>query len=73
MDVTSGSFDPDDLFFEHYDDSMRNNDDTLDSDSEDGRHQPVHYVYDAAAERAKERIQQAQAAHVATTLVDSVH
>lgn len=70
----SGSFDPEDLFFEHSEEPLRNTDDVLDSDSEDGRpnawHHPVHYVYDAAAERTQERLRQA---HAAATLVDGVH
>lgn len=52
------AFDPDDLFLEHANDARPN--DLSDDDSEDmsrgWNHQPVHYVYDAAAERTKARI-----------------
>ena len=76
MRILIGGFDPDDIFYDHADDQSRhNNDDTLDSDSEEARHdpwhQPVHYVYDAAAERMKERL---RAGRVSTAaLVGSVH
>ncbi|EPS98820.1 hypothetical protein FOMPIDRAFT_1037243 [Fomitopsis schrenkii] len=69
-------FDPDDIFYDHADDqSHHNNDDTLDSDSDEARHdpwhQPVHYIYDAAAERTKERL---RAGRVSTAaLVGGVH
>ncbi|OBZ74920.1 TOM1-like protein 2 [Grifola frondosa] len=69
-------FDPDDLFYEHTDESVRESDDLLDSDSEDGRqrpswHQPTHYVYDAAAERTQQRIKEGRLA--AAALVGGVH
>ncbi|KAI0920434.1 hypothetical protein AcW1_002174 [Taiwanofungus camphoratus] len=62
-------FDTDDLFYDHTDESLRSTDDPLDSDSEEGRirgwHQPVHYVYDAAAERLQQRIKEGQLAAAA--------
>lgn len=68
-------FDPDDIFYDNADDQSRHNDDSLESDSDDGRHhrwhQPVQYVYDAAAERTQERIRQGRVA--AAALVGSVH
>lgn len=75
INVVPGSFDPDDLFLEHTDEVLRANDDAMDSDSEEGLqhnlwHQPVRYVYDAAAERAQERLREA---HAAAALVGSVH
>ncbi|KZT63220.1 hypothetical protein DAEQUDRAFT_734075 [Daedalea quercina L-15889] len=67
-------FDPDDIFYDNVDDQPRHNEESLDSDSDDGRHnrwhQPVHYVYDAAAERTKERIRQGRVS--AAALVDGV-
>lgn len=73
--MRAGGFDPDDMFYDNADDQSRHNDDSLESDSDDGRHhrwhQPVHYVYDAAAERTQERIRQGRVA--AATLVGSVH
>lgn len=49
------TFDIDDLFYEHKED-VRTTEEQPDSDREDdGRWQhPVHYVYDAAAERTHE-------------------
>ncbi|TFK82019.1 hypothetical protein K466DRAFT_557157 [Polyporus arcularius HHB13444] len=66
-------FDPDDLFYDHSNDSIRNSED---SDSDDARtrnlwHRPVHYVYDAAAERTEQRIREARLA--AAALVGGVH
>ena len=55
------TFDPDDLFYEHTNESRRSDDllsDDSDADSQHPRHQPVHYVYDAAAERMKERLKE---------------
>ncbi|KAH9834382.1 uncharacterized protein C8Q71DRAFT_768478 [Rhodofomes roseus] len=68
-------FDPDDIFYDNADDQSRQNDESLESDSDDGQHhrwhQPVHYVYDAAAERTQERIRQGRIAESA--LVGGVH
>ncbi|RPD60760.1 hypothetical protein L227DRAFT_501092 [Lentinus tigrinus ALCF2SS1-6] len=66
-------FDPDDMFYEHSNDSIRNSED---SDSDDARarnpwHRPVHYVYDAAAERTQQRIREGRLA--AAALVGGVH
>ncbi|KAH9916215.1 uncharacterized protein B0H18DRAFT_1038853 [Fomitopsis serialis] len=73
--MCAGGFDPDDIFYDNADDQSRQNDDSLESDSDDGRHhrwhQPVQYVYDAAAERTQERIRQGRVA--AAALVGSVH
>ena len=55
-------FDPDDLFYEHANESRRSDDfDEEDSDATSNTrpwHHPVHYVYDAAAERMKERLEE---------------
>ncbi|KAI0341260.1 hypothetical protein BDW22DRAFT_1485694, partial [Trametopsis cervina] len=60
----SESFDPDDLFYEHTNESRRSNelsDDEEDDDVPLARlHHPVQYVYDAAAERMKERLREGQ-------------
>lgn len=69
-----GPFDPDDLFYDQsVNESTRNSDD---SDSDDGHaknpwHRPVHYVYDAAAERTEQRIREGRLA--AAALVAGVH
>ena len=73
-DVFAGPFDPDDLFYDNSHDSMRNN--SEDSDSDDARarnpwHRPIHYVYDAAAERTQQRIKEGRLA--AAALVAGVH
>ena len=70
----TGPFDPDDLFYDQSgNESIRNSED---SDSEDGHarnpwHRPVHYVYDAAAERTQQRIREGRLA--AAALVGGVH
>ena len=70
----TGPFDPDDLFYDQSgNESVRNSED---SDSEDGHarnpwHRPVHYVYDAAAERTQQRIREGRLA--AAALVGGVH
>ena len=70
----AGPFDPDDLFYDQSgNESIRNSED---SDSEDGHvrnpwHRPVHYVYDAAAERTQQRIREGRLA--AAALVGGVH
>ncbi|KAH9948467.1 hypothetical protein B0H21DRAFT_733432 [Amylocystis lapponica] len=74
-DIDRG-FDPDDIFYEHTDQSLRPTEDALDSDSEDGRrngamHHPTHYVYDAAAERMQQRIKEGRLA--AAALVSGVY
>ena len=60
MAVCPAAFDPDDLFYEHGNESRRS--DALSEDSDEPLqrpwHQPVHYVYDAAAERTRERLQE---------------
>lgn len=64
------TFGPDDMLFEHKDDPFPLDDRPLsDQDnSPEGRYQhPVHYVYDAAAERTQQRIQEGHA------LVNGVH
>ncbi|TBU59887.1 hypothetical protein BD310DRAFT_947657 [Dichomitus squalens] len=67
-------FDPDDLFYDQsVNESIRTSED---SDSEDGHpknpwHRPVHYVYDAAAERTQQRIREGRLA--AAALVGGVH
>ncbi|KAI8972553.1 hypothetical protein BD414DRAFT_517884 [Trametes punicea] len=66
-------FDPNDLFYTHNDDSFHASDD---SDSEEARaknpwHRPIHYVYDAAAERTAQRIREGRLA--AAALVGGVH
>lgn len=71
-----GGFDPDDIFYDHADDlSRHNNDDTMESDSDEARnapwYHPVHYVYDAAAERMRERLRAGGLSTAA--LVGSVH
>ncbi|KAI0351610.1 hypothetical protein OH77DRAFT_1429431 [Trametes cingulata] len=67
------SFDPHDIFYNHANDSFHNTDE---SESEEGRsknpwHKPVHYVYDAAAERTQQRIREGRLA--AAALVGGVH
>lgn len=68
----SAAFDPDDLFYEHTNES-RPSDNLSDDDSDDNQrpwhHQPVHYVYDAAAERMKERLKEA---HLSSPVVSGV-
>ncbi|CCM02123.1 uncharacterized protein FIBRA_04200 [Fibroporia radiculosa] len=68
-------FDADDTYYDHSDETPRMADDAFESDSDDGRHrsrpQPVHYVYDAAAERTQQRIREGRLA--AAALVGSVH
>ena len=75
-------FDPNDLFYEHTNDSRRSPDDLSDSERSDDRatnrpwhHQPVHYVYDAAAERMKERLKEGQlnSTNANTNAVGVVH
>ena len=65
------AFDPDDLFMEHTNDSRAN--DMSDDDSDESRAwnhpQPIHYVYDAAAERTKERL---AAAHLKAQMASVV-
>lgn len=55
------AFDPDDLFYEHANDS-RPSEDFADDDSDSAVNRPwqhpVHYVYDAAAERMQERLKE---------------
>lgn len=56
------AFDPDDLFYEHTNES-RPSDNLSDDESDEAQrahHPPVHYAYDAAAERMKERLKEAQ-------------
>ncbi|KAH9856417.1 hypothetical protein C2E23DRAFT_882478 [Lenzites betulinus] len=67
------SFDPNDIFYDHANESFHNTDE---SDSEEGRarnpwRRPVHYVYDAAAERTQQRIREGRLA--AAALVGGVH
>ncbi|CAL1694920.1 unnamed protein product [Somion occarium] len=61
-------FDPDDMFYDHGPDS-RQSDSFSDSDSDDaysGSKRPhIHYVYDAAAERTKQRIKESRLAAAA--------
>ena len=69
----TGQFDPDDIFYDQSSESIRNSED---SDSDDTRprnpwHRPVHYVYDAAAERTQQRIREGRLA--AAALVGGVH
>ena len=69
----TGQFDPDDIFYDQSNESIRNSED---SDSDDTRprnpwHRPVHYVYDAAAERTQQRIREGRLA--AAALVGGVH
>ena len=59
--VQVAGFDPDDMFYEHPNESRRSDD--LSEESEDATAQrpwshPIHYVYDAAAERMKERMKE---------------
>ena len=69
-----GPFDPDDLFYDQSgNESIRNSED---SDSDESRarnpwNRPVHYVYDAAAERTQQRIREGRLA--AAALVGGVH
>ena len=72
--VQVAGFDPDDMFYEHPNESRRSDD--LSEDSEDATAQrpwshPVHYVYDAAAERMKERMK--EGGHVPPSLIGEVH
>lgn len=79
----TGAFDPNDIFYNHPNDSFHNNtnNNSEESESEEGRarnpwHRPVHYVYDAAAERTQQRIREgrlASAALVSGALVGGVH
>ncbi|KAL7278621.1 hypothetical protein ACG7TL_007622 [Trametes sanguinea] len=67
------SFDPNDIFYNHNNDSFHNSDE---SESEEARaknpwHRPIHYVYDAAAERTAQRIREGRLA--AAALVGGVH
>ncbi|KAI0668846.1 hypothetical protein C8Q78DRAFT_212551 [Trametes maxima] len=71
-------FDPNDIFYNHANDSFHNtnNNNSDESESEEGRarnpwHRPVQYVYDAAAERTAQRIREGRLA--AAALVGSVH
>ncbi|KAI0651280.1 hypothetical protein C8Q79DRAFT_996771 [Trametes meyenii] len=70
-------FDPNDIFYNHANDSFHNtNNNSDESESEEGRarnpwHKPVHYVYDAAAELTAQRIREGRLA--AAALVGSVH
>ncbi|KAI0082116.1 hypothetical protein K474DRAFT_1767913 [Panus rudis PR-1116 ss-1] len=60
-------FDPDDMFYEHRPESRRS-DEFSDSDSDEAyghRRPPVHYVYDAAAERTQQRIKEGRLAMAA--------
>ncbi|KAH8099783.1 hypothetical protein BXZ70DRAFT_1025894 [Cristinia sonorae] len=78
-----GQFDPDDMFYENTNESRNSpSGDDLDSDNDGpgGLHshqrRPVRYVYDAAAEKTRERIREGRlhlAAENATTLVGGVH
>ncbi|EPQ55785.1 hypothetical protein GLOTRDRAFT_60574 [Gloeophyllum trabeum ATCC 11539] len=60
-DDSSTRFDPDDIFLEHRD-RLNGSEDDLASDADDAElrrwHQPVHYVYDAAAERTEQRLKE---------------
>lgn len=66
-------FDTDDLFFDRKTDTL-STDDSIESDRESDNavlrkwgHTPVHYVYDAAAERTKQRMERGN------LLVNGVH
>ncbi|KAH9893941.1 hypothetical protein C8Q73DRAFT_745604 [Cubamyces lactineus] len=66
-------FDPNDIFYNHSNDSFHISEE---SDSEEGKsknpwHKPIHYVYDAAAERTAQRIREGRLA--AAALVGGVH
>ncbi|TFK37648.1 hypothetical protein BDQ12DRAFT_151185 [Crucibulum laeve] len=70
---TETSFHPDDLYFENVEGDLPLNDpheSDQDEESTDGRwhHPPVHYVYDAAAERTQQRIREGNA-----LVVNGVH
>ncbi|KZT03333.1 uncharacterized protein LAESUDRAFT_684169 [Laetiporus sulphureus 93-53] len=69
--VDPDPFDPDDLFYDHTEESIRQNDDGLDSDSDSGHYrgwnQPVQYVYDAAAELMEQRLKEGRLAQAAVT------
>ncbi|KAH9922326.1 uncharacterized protein BXZ73DRAFT_104144 [Epithele typhae] len=71
------AFDPDDLFYEQGQNPNNNGvQHSDDSESDDGKakgpwHRPVHYVYDAAAERTQQRIREGRLA--AAALVGGVH
>ncbi|KAI0632879.1 hypothetical protein C8Q77DRAFT_1058522 [Trametes polyzona] len=72
------SFDPNDIFYSQPNDSFQHNtnNNSDESESEDGRpknpwHRPIHYVYDAAAERTQQRIREGRLA--AAALVGGVH
>lgn len=62
----------DDIYFDDREDNIFPPDDRSDSDSEEDmdewQRRPVRYVYDAAAERTKQRIREGQA-----LVVDGVH
>ena len=68
----TAGFDPDEMFYEHTNESRRSDD--LSEDSEDATvlQRPVHYAYDAAAERMKERMREGGRA-VPPSLVGEVH
>ena len=71
--VLLGPFDPNDIFYNHSNDSLHISEE---SDSEEGKsknpwHKPIHYVYDAAAERTAQRIREGRLA--AAALVGGVH
>ncbi len=53
----SAIFDPDEMFYEHANESRRSVD-LLSDDSEENQQRPVHYVYDAAAERMQQRLKE---------------
>lgn len=64
-------FNPDDMFYERTDRDIRQ-DDSPDSDDDEARRRPwapVHYVYDAVAERTQQRLREGQLA----SLVNGVH
>ncbi|GBE87135.1 hypothetical protein SCP_1003820 [Sparassis crispa] len=66
--------DSDEFYYEHNEDTMRSSEDPLESESDEGHHhpwhQPVNYVYDAAAELTQQRIREGLAA---VALVSGVH
>ncbi|KAK7695193.1 hypothetical protein QCA50_002383 [Cerrena zonata] len=72
-DDADNPFDPDDIFYEHAPDS-RQSDSLSGSDSDDpyGEHKrpQVNYVYDAAAERTKQRIKEGR---LAVAALETVH
>ena len=70
-------FDPHDLFYEHTNESRRS-DELLSEESEESQqqppwHHPVHYVYDAAAERMQERLREARLVVAAGVEANEVH